>query len=85
MAQDHNSIGQLSAEAESIVATTPGWPQDSVRPFGDQVTSQDLSFRADRANYQLYGLNGGGPIAGHVEPPMAGQPVTPYDDTEASA
>jgi hypothetical protein len=84
MAQDYQSVGQISDELENIANNYEGWPQDTVRPFADQVTSQDLSFRADRANYQLYGLNGGEPMAAHHEPPMAGRQVQPFDDTKES-
>jgi hypothetical protein len=84
MAQDYQSVGQLSAEAEAISQEHTGWNDDVVTPLGQQQTEHDYSFRSDRANHQLYGLNGGEPIAAHTEPPMAGRQVQPFDDTKES-
>jgi hypothetical protein len=84
MAQDYQSVGQISTEAETVTAERAGWPDDPVLAFADQQTDHHYSFRADRANHQLYGLDGGGPIAGHTEPPMASHQVQPYDDTKES-
>jgi hypothetical protein len=84
MAQDYQSVGQLSKDADAIAAKHEGWPDDVPVNFAPQATDHDLSFYADRANLQIFGATMDQSMAEHTEPSMAAFDPTPFDDTKAS-
>jgi hypothetical protein len=78
VAQDYESIGQLSPEAEHIAAEKAGWQGEIPEDLGQQQTMHDFSGRLARANTQAKGLvipN----MAGYAdEPPAAALQVEPW-------
>lgn len=86
MTQDYEMLGKASDELEAVVAERQGWEdQPRVEPLGVEMSDgKDYSFWDRRANRQALGLNtlpgndATFPMAGHEEPPMAGQDAQPF-------